>query len=123
MIFLCQTIPVSQLAHSVLVVVDSAICDSKDSFALRQTRRVIYLADTRLSAALSERQSCLGSMRNDMTAYGLLRISTCKHSTSIHLGHDLIGDNDSDSKLVSHALQMAEKFCKTHLARTQLSSA
>ena len=110
------------MLKSVFVVIDSFVCDGKDSLSFRQARRVIYFANTGLSSALSQREPCLRSVCNDMTSNRLLRICTREHCPTVHLSHHLVGDNDSDAELVSHALQMAKEFGETHLACTELAS-
>jgi hypothetical protein len=51
-----------------------------------------------------------------------LCVSTGKHCAAVHLCDNLIADHDGNPKLVCYALEMAQKFCKTHLPGWQLTS-
>jgi hypothetical protein len=48
-------------------------------------------------------------MGNDVAANRFLRVSR-KHGSSINLCDHLVCNDNSDAKLISHALQMAQKL-------------
>ena len=61
-------------------------------------------------------------MGNNVAADRLLRISG-EHSATVDLRHNLIRDDDCDSKLVSNSLQDPQELGQVHLSCGQLASA
>jgi hypothetical protein len=61
-------------------------------------------------------------MRYDVTTNGLFGVCS-EHSGSINLSHDLVGDDNFNSKLVCDTLKHAKELCKVHLTGIELTSA
>ena len=58
-------------------------------------------------------------MGNNVSTNGLGRILGKAHP--IGIGHDLVGDEDSDSKFFGQSSQLSQELCHLHLTFRQLS--
>jgi len=57
-----------------------------------------------------------------MATDGFFRVCS-EHGGSVNLGHDLVGDDYSNSKFVGDTLEHAKELCQVHLTGIELTSA
>jgi hypothetical protein len=53
-------------------------------------------------------------MSNNVATDGLFRVCS-EHGGSVNLGHDLVGDDYSNSKFIGDTLEHAKELCQVHL--------
>ena len=97
-------------------VTDTILVNSEETITLGKTRTVINLAYTSLTTALLQTESSRTGVCNDITSNGLLRIRI-EHSTgsTINLGNNLVGNNNSNTELVCKALQGSHELGQMRL--------
>ena len=61
-------------------------------------------------------------MRYDMTTDGFFGVCS-EHGSSINLSHDLVGDDNCNSKFVCDTLEHAKELRQVHLTGRELTSA
>lgn len=110
-----------RVGSSVLGLANTVVVDGERGLSLGKTGTVIDLADTGLVLALAEGETSGGGVGDDVTTDGLLGVRH-KHRSSIDLGHHLVGDHDSHSKLVGQTLQFPEEAAKMHLAISEFTT-
>lgn len=100
---------------------DATFSELVETFALRDARRVIYLADTLLTLTFSQEQPRGACMRHYVATYGLLRVNGVSHATT-WVRRNLVCDEDRHVELLRDLLQSAHHSVQDLLALCKLTA-